>query len=420
MEQMEILESQTQQIKNLVEEMELKYCTQPINLPESFPVLVLTIGQADSLIKQLSSVLNILQDLSQMTTEELDFEQVLELDSLIHNTIPDLYVKLAIDQYILFIVYPYFKETVSTWNFKDNKPSDENDKEESDMCLAYLQMYRDQFNSWKNFAKKKLSFQNHHLWNTISQLIIDKISDFVEDSSFNIQNSNTTKFLIKLLTMWIKVIPSAINIEHKMAEHITNEVKSIELKDISKLHTWIVPWVHFFGHETMESVLITVYSKLDSVLSQNVASISVNDFSIIQTLLPWKHTLTTYLYQKLLKTYVVPVLRLYLREFKIDPQNQELSPLWIVFQWYELFTGSHTALDIYIKIFEDEFFERWLNILYTWLSSTKCKYEECVLWYKGWKEFFEENANELYLHIYANFNNAVSLMNTILCEKKDL
>jgi glycerol-3-phosphate responsive antiterminator len=409
--QVEILDKQILQIKQLVKIMEEKYSTQPVTsfLP---PFSEYTAGQAEAQIKKLSSVLLILQNLSETPPQELDFERVIELDKLIGDSIPDLYKNVSIDQYILFIVYPHFMHQLSIWNFEENRPVNPDDMEETDLCLAYLQAYRDQFISWRDFVSKKISFQNHHLWNNISLKISLIISDFVlNTSTFNIEN--TSKFLVKLLAMWVKVLPScAVNIEHMIVDKIQREVIAIELKDVSKIYAWVEPWVHYLGIQEMESVLVVVYSKLEATLNQDL---KINDFSVIQVLLPWKYTLTTYLYQKLLNLFIIPMLKKYLQQFEILPSKQELNMLWNILQWYDLFNENHTTLNIYINLLENEFFTKWLNILYLWLSNPKCNYEECALWYKGWRNFFKHTSSELYLHIYSNFNNAIILINVLLC-----
>ncbi|EPZ32399.1 hypothetical protein ROZALSC1DRAFT_26933 [Rozella allomycis CSF55] len=86
--------------------------------------------------------------------------------------------------------------------------------------------------------------------------------------------------------------------------------------------------------------------------------------------------------QQFLHQSIVPKLASTLRNFEINPANQELEPFKQVLEWIK-----YLPLSTMMSLFENIFFPNWLEILHTWLSNEP-NYDEISLWYLQWKKQF--------------------------------
>lgn len=83
--------------------------------------------------------------------------------------------------------------------------------------------------------------------------------------------------------------------------------------------------------------------------------------------------------------YIVPQLGNTLRDrFQINPRSQDLVPLERVTAWSALLRPS-----IMDQLLETEFFTKWLEALYVWLTSEP-NYQQVTEWYLWWKSYFDE------------------------------
>lgn len=75
--------------------------------------------------------------------------------------------------------------------------------------------------------------------------------------------------------------------------------------------------------------------------------------------------------------------------FEVNPAEQDLAPLEDVLKWKDFFKPSVLA-----HLLAAEFFPKWHQILYVWLTSEEPDYDEIAQWYKGWKEYFPDSIND--------------------------
>jgi tuftelin-interacting protein 11 len=65
-------------------------------------------------------------------------------------------------------------------------------------------------------------------------------------------------------------------------------------------------------------------------------------------------------------------------------------------------------------ILAGEFFPKWLNTLYQWLSTSNPDLEEVAEWYVGWKSFLSSDLLGYDPFLLRNFNLALDMMNDYL------
>ncbi|KAE8155865.1 GC-rich sequence DNA-binding factor-like protein-domain-containing protein [Aspergillus tamarii] len=91
-----------------------------------------------------------------------------------------------------------------------------------------------------------------------------------------------------------------------------------------------------------------------------------------------------------LRNHLLPRLGRHLREdFEVNPQDQDVSALENIFKWKEFFKPNVFGL-----LLVAEFFPKWHNILYIWLTNDP-NYEEVGEWFSWWRTQIPEDVNEL-------------------------
>ncbi|BFZ60664.1 hypothetical protein YB2330_001706 [Saitoella coloradoensis] len=142
-------------------------------------------------------------------------------------------------------------------------------------------------------------------------------------------------------------------------------------------HTWVFPWLPLLG-EHMAEVVDDVRRKFGKVL----AGWRVED-GVVEGLEEWREVFGKGEMEGMLVKHLIPKLASVLRvDFEVDPADQKLEPLGLVFPWLPFFRPSTFG-----QLFEAEFFPKWLNILYLWLTDEP-NYTEVSQWYQFWQEVF--------------------------------
>ncbi|KAI9932985.1 hypothetical protein ASPWEDRAFT_145388 [Aspergillus wentii DTO 134E9] len=91
-----------------------------------------------------------------------------------------------------------------------------------------------------------------------------------------------------------------------------------------------------------------------------------------------------------LRNHLLPRLGRHLREeFEVNPQDQDLTALEDVFKWKGFFKPNVIGL-----LLVAEFFPKWHNILYIWLTNDP-NYEEVGEWFSWWRTQIPADINEL-------------------------
>ncbi|KAB8218845.1 GC-rich sequence DNA-binding factor-like protein-domain-containing protein [Aspergillus novoparasiticus] len=91
-----------------------------------------------------------------------------------------------------------------------------------------------------------------------------------------------------------------------------------------------------------------------------------------------------------LRNHLLPRFGRHLREdFEVNPQDQDVSALENIFKWKDFFKPNVFGL-----LLVAEFFPKWHNILYIWLTNDP-NYEEVGEWFSWWRTQIPENVNEL-------------------------
>ncbi|KKY18549.1 putative g-patch domain-containing protein [Phaeomoniella chlamydospora] len=147
-------------------------------------------------------------------------------------------------------------------------------------------------------------------------------------------------------------------------------------------HVWLFPWLPYLQPDQLDTsnssgLMAEVRRKFRHVLDRWDISAGV-----IDGLHHWKEVFRGDM-DVLLRNHLLPRLAAHLRtRFVMNPQDQDITPLENVFKWKDMFRPS-----IIGELLAVEFFPKWHETLYIWLTSEP-NYEEVGQWFTWWKEDF--------------------------------
>ncbi|CAG8559836.1 7543_t:CDS:10 [Paraglomus brasilianum] len=149
-------------------------------------------------------------------------------------------------------------------------------------------------------------------------------------------------------------------------------------EDKEMIHHWLHPWLPIFG-DRMEPLYVIIRQKLRVALR----TWHPRDPSAFTILFPWKNVFRETDMQSFLRKSILPKLVEVLRdEFEVNPRDQILDSFKWVTIWRFLFPP-----EVLGQVFVTEFFPKWLDVLYIWLTHSP-NYEEIDQWYSFWESQF--------------------------------
>ena len=91
--------------------------------------------------------------------------------------------------------------------------------------------------------------------------------------------------------------------------------------------------------------------------------------------------------------YVYPKLTSLIKKLEVDPSDQDLHPITLLFDWTKALPLSY-SLKQTDCILRDHFLPKMLQTLQSWLDIVDLGHSEEVgeilIWYRGWKKFLLE------------------------------
>ena len=198
--------------------------------------------------------------------------------------------------------------------------------------------------------------------------------------------------LIDLLKAWRPVLPPFIwanIIDQLVAKRLVDAVAAWKPRNAQKSHrnsskpphVWLFPWLQYLDEQHTDpksstGLLSEVKRKFKGVLSTwNLSN------PLPTGLEEWRTVLQSEL-SSILVRHLLPRLALHLStNLVIDPRYQDLDPLDDVLRWAPFF-----SLDTMAHLLVAEFFPKWHQTLYVWLTYEGVNYADVKNWYNWWKE----------------------------------
>ncbi|XP_053338042.1 tuftelin-interacting protein 11 [Clarias gariepinus] len=209
--------------------------------------------------------------------------------------------------------------------------------------------------------------------------------------------------MVDLVDCWAPVLPLWILdyvLEQLIFPRLQKEVDNWNpLTDTVPIHSWIHPWL-----PQMQMRLEPLYSPIRNKLANALQRWHPSDTSARLILQPWKDVFTPGAWEAFMVKNIVPKLALCLGELVVNPHQQLIDPFNWVMDWEGML-----SLSSMVGLLEKHFFNKWLQVLCSWLSNNP-NYEEITKWYLGWKGMLSE---QLLSHplIKEKLNEALDIMN---------
>lgn len=333
----------------------------------------------EQLISELTKKLNNLETFSdfidsleeiQQTDERLTFEIALtKFETYFTDELKNELRLLKIDNLIMCIFNGILRQELRTWSPFDL------------YSIDYLPL----FQRFKNLVYKSRTFEIL-LWKHWFPAVSRGLQCWSSMKNF--------EPIISFITKWRPLLPKWLYehfIVHNLIPRIQKDVEEWNpLTDTVTIHSWIHPWLPIIlvsddAKEELNYLFEPIYSTIRMKLSKALINWHPSDSSARLILEPWKNVFTESSMQTFLDRNIAPKLEQAIQSITINPNQQSLNEWNWVLSWQTLIS-LHTI----VSILERFFFQKWLKILYVWLSSGVANFAEVSSWYQSWKNLMGE------------------------------
>ncbi|KAL4798627.1 GC-rich sequence DNA-binding factor-like protein-domain-containing protein [Aspergillus venezuelensis] len=218
-----------------------------------------------------------------------------------------------------------------------------------------------------------------------------------------------------LIVAWKEILPSFVYanvLDQLVVPKLTNGLKSWRPKrsqsssqsqQNSRVPWWLFTWLQHLDErhtnpKQATGLLSDAKRKFRTLLDTwDINAGPARGFDI------WRDALS-YEFDTCLRNHLLPRLAAHLRnDFDVNPQDQDLKPFENILKWKEWFQPNVLGL-----LFVAEFFPKFHNILYIWLTNDP-NYEEVAEWFTWWRSQFPSEINDLAI-VDEEWNKALRTM----------
>lgn len=362
-----------------------------INLGHEKARLAQLLIQEEKQIKTLEKVYEIVTSLD-INSEEEDSNTALEVAAKTFKDLQDefyeIYKMYNLSDLVIPLVLPRVKKLLADWNPFEQKHH----------CI-------DIFQDWKALLESNcnaVSWNKDYSEDPYHRLVWDVWMPPVRKAILS-WNARIWSPLVELLDTWTPLLPPWIMsniLEQLVLPRLQAEVEAWNpLTDTLPVHSWLHPWLPLMGAR-LESLYAPIRQKLAAAL----VNWHPSDCSAKLILEPWRPVFSQGVMDAFVITNIVPKLGVALQAYVINPHQQHLDVWNWVMAWQDMIPEP-----CMVTLLEKNFFPKWLQVLYTWLTHSP-NYEEVTKWYTGWKSMLPSS---LLTHpiIKEQFRQALDIMN---------
>lgn len=218
-------------------------------------------------------------------------------------------------------------------------------------------------------------------------------------------NVRESERLITIFERYEEVIPSIMKnhiFETALIPRLKESIMQWDPLNDPYVHLWVHPWLPIIGLGQLDSIVKSIQDRLEN----SMLGWKPEDKKLVTVLSPWKKIFENQYWTLFMNKYITPKLSYIVSKLQVNPKNQTIEPLLILFAWKDWLLPTEMS-----KILKTHFFGKWLNTLQEWLNQSP-KAEEIYTWYNGWKTFFKKHIEEESNNEY--FNAAIGLIANFL------
>ncbi|KAF9888017.1 hypothetical protein FE257_009407 [Aspergillus nanangensis] len=204
-----------------------------------------------------------------------------------------------------------------------------------------------------------------------------------------------------LIVAWKDILPSFVYanlLDQLVVPKLTEALKQWKPRSSSRRHTsqqnslfpwWLFTWLQYLNERHTDpkqptGLMSDAKRKFRVVLDTwDLGKGLINGIEL------WRDALGSE-FDTCLRNHLLPRLGRHLREnFEVNPQDQDVAALEDVLKWKDFFRSNVIGL-----LLVAEFFPKWHNILYVWLTNDP-NYEEVAEWFTWWRSQIPTDINDL-------------------------
>ncbi|KAI9040944.1 putative G-patch domain protein (TFIP11) [Aspergillus affinis] len=206
-----------------------------------------------------------------------------------------------------------------------------------------------------------------------------------------------------LIVAWKEILPSFVYanvLDQLVVPKLTSGIKEWKPRSSSRRHPsssqhssrfpwWLFTWLQYLGERHTDPKQAT--GLLSDAKRKFRVLLDTWDLSrgLVSGIELWRDALGSE-FDVCLRNNLLPRLGSHLREdFDVNPQDQDLAALENVLKWKDFFKPNVMGL-----LLVAEFFPKWHNILYIWLTNDP-NYEEVGEWFSWWRTQIPAEINDL-------------------------
>ncbi|KAI5999398.1 GC-rich sequence DNA-binding factor-like protein-domain-containing protein [Pisolithus orientalis] len=310
------------------------------------------------------------------STYEADLDDLSPLFSRLLVEFPAEFDKYHLDEIVVAAILPMVRRAVAQWNPLQD-PS------------GLVSTLRGWKQALKVNSKIPMTPYESLLWN----VWLPKVRTCINNEWSPADPTPAVKFY----ETWASFLPGFVRdniMDQLILPKISGAIAGWDPKHPAvSLQTLVLPWLPHLARRKLRSFL-RHWTPADGV---------PKDFSI------WRDVFEKGDWDAMLLKHVIPKLGSVLREdFRVNPRNQDMSPLAQVLPWSTLIRPS-----VFSQLLEAEFFPKWLDILHMWLIQPRVSFEEVAQWYSFWKATFPENVQNM-PGVARGFTRGLQLINSAI------
>ena len=343
-------------------------------------------------IKKTDQIIDLLEKANnKLMNNSISVESLFTLFKMFKEKFPQEYKQLKISKLIFPMIFPQLEKLLMTWN----PFVSQNDK------IFFI------LSQWKMFLLENSisedSEESSLYYCLINELFLPRFRSIYQNN-WKLDNSEK---MVECLRLWKTELPTSVFrvfLEQIIVPKVGKELESWNCATNFTDHQFFFFWFDFMP-DYLVNLHVPLRFKVCKYFSQTDF---IKNTEIINFIKLWNSILiNSQQLDFIIKSSILPKLRIYFDEFIINPLKQDLSIFNMIISWHSTIPQQY-----FVPMFEEKFFPKLYHVIKIWLENQP-NYLEIHRWYLGWKTLFPADLLRQ-PHILASFFQVLEIINAHL------